>query len=129
MGLGRLETRHKEGQEELDNFLKIAGNDSAEGCYRQLFAKTIGLVSERSCIEQITDNLSKPDNNRDVVMPCSKCRRNDFFAKRGLTPDNIMMSTGPIIQLIRDGAILDTSRREGKSRGNIPLWLSTTTKY
>ena len=83
-GLSNLESRHNEGKKELDEFLKTAKSNKQNGCYRQLFAKTIGLISEQSCVDQIKENIAKPDAERKVVMPCSKCRMDDFFIERDL---------------------------------------------
>ena len=117
-GLSNLENRHNEGKKELDDFLKIARSDKQDGCFRQLFSKTIGLTSEPSCIDQIKENSTKSDNERKVIMPCSKCRMDDFFIERDLGPDIPMMSTGKIIRTIRDGKSM-TSTQYGRKKQQI----------
>jgi superfamily II DNA or RNA helicase len=100
-GLSLLKDRHNAGKEELQNFLDIAKNPEKKGCFRQLFSKTIGLSSEKPCIEQIKSNIEL--GNGTVLMPCSRCRKDQFLIERGLGDDIIMQSKFKVLKVLRDG--------------------------
>ena len=67
-------------------------------------------------------NIEKPDAERKVVMPCSKCRMDDFFIERDLGPDIPMMSTGKISGQLRDGKSMTSSPSGRKSNRKMILY-------
>ena len=104
-GLSVLKNRHDRGRDELKEFIDLAKNPKAKGCFRQLFSKTIGLSDEKSCIEQIKTNLRL--KNEEIVMPCSRCRNDQFFIERELDKDVMMVSKFKVLKVIRDGVKYD----------------------
>ena len=107
-GLHLLKARHDKGKEEVQEFIELAKNPKKAGCYRQMFSRTIGLSTERSCIEQIKHNVES--ENQQIVMPCSKCRQDKWFSERGLGDEVLMTSTFNVIKVLRDGTKLSGSR-------------------
>ena len=93
LGINLLKKNHDNGIKELNDFINYIDKD--KGCIRKILAVSVGrtMDEEATCMESIREK-------KQPVMPCSFCRKDQWFIDKLLPQNGPLISTKKIMNLL-----------------------------